>query len=467
LAEILDLSKLESGKLELSEKPTALEPVLRKQVAQFESLANRLNITLTFDCQTRKDLTVLLDVKSTERIVNNLLSNALKFTPSGGRVDVQVVEHADALEIRVKDTGRGIHPDDLPYIFDRYYQSKQPDVATEGGTGIGLALSYELARLFGGSLRAESALGKGSTFYFHFPKKETVAETTPAEPVVSEPFEWLETAPEAPATPDAAGKPRLLVVEDHDSLLQYLLTLLRPDFDVIGVRHGKDALQVLAQPNHGVDLILSDIMMPVMDGFKLLEHLKSSDAYRHLPVIMLTARADWTDKMHALRLGVDDYLLKPFNEEELRARIDNLLFNARSRKPADAVSADQPVLGRPILSAEEQSWLMDVEKVVQENLGNPEFNVDLLSDQLFISRRQLNRRLQQYTGIKPVQYIRDARLAHARKLLENRTYSTVKAVVLASGMTDTEHFAKLFRERYGRSPSDYADPTPGDARSGL
>ncbi|MCC6410645.1 MAG: response regulator [Saprospiraceae bacterium] len=466
LAEILDLSKLESGKLELAEKPTHLQSLLRKQVAQFEAHAKRINIDLSLDYQARKNLVVMLDVKNTERILNNLLSNAMKFTPAGGSVLVQVVENTDNLEIRVKDTGRGVHPDDLPYIFDRYYQSKRPDTATEGGTGIGLALSFELTRMFGGSLRVESALGKGSTFYFNFPKKEVAdAIEEVADTMLSEPFGTKQKEDQGEVVSRSPSKPRLLVVEDHDSLLQYLLSLLKPDFDVVGVRHGREALDVLEQDDHEVDLILSDIMMPVMDGFQLLEHLKSNDAYRHLPVVMLTARADWTDKLNALRLGVDDYLLKPFREEELRARIDNLLHNVLQRKTTATTSKEEKQTPRPLFSAEEQAWLEDVEKMVQQNLPDTHFNVDQLSDMLFISRRQLNRRLQQLTGLTPVQYIREARLAHARRLLENRTYSTVKSVVLASGMTDTEHFSKLFREKYGRSPSDYAEPTPGDARN--
>jgi len=465
LAEILDLSKLESGKLELLEKPVRLQTILRKQVAQFEALAQRLNIDLSFDYQAKDPMVLLLDIKNTERILNNLLSNAMKFTPAGGSVQVQLVEVPEGLEIRVKDTGKGIHPDDLPYIFDRYYQSKRPDAATEGGTGIGLALSFELARLFGGSLRVESNLGKGSIFYFSFPKKEVFdGYEEVVETILPVSFETVQQDEDAAATAAPSSKPRLLVVEDHDSLLQYLTTLLSPDFDVVGVRHGKEALDVLERNNHGVDLILSDIMMPVMDGFKLLEHLKNKDAYRHLPVVMLTARADWTDKLHALRLGVDDYLLKPFREEELRARINNLLRNAMQRK-SSVYSTGEQQQQRPLISAEEQSWLEDVEKMVQDNLGYTHFNVDQLSDLLFISRRQLNRRLQQLIGLTPVQYIREARLSHARRLLENRTYSTVKSVVLASGMTDTEHFAKLFREKFGRAPSDYAEPTPGDARN--
>jgi len=327
-------------------------------------------------------------------------------------------------------------------------------------------LSFELPRMFGGSLRVDSAFGKGSTFYFNFPKKEVAdAIEEVADTMLSEPFGTKQKEDQGEVVSRSPSKPRLLVVEDHDSLLQYLLSLLKPDFDVVGVRHGREALDVLEQDDHEVDLILSDIMMPVMDGFQLLEHLKSNDAYRHLPVVMLTARADWTDKLNALRLGVDDYLLKPFREEELRARIDNLLHNVLQRKTTATTSKEEKQTPRPLFSAEEQAWLEDVEKMVQQNLPDTHFNVDQLSDMLFISRRQLNRRLQQLTGLTPVQYIREARLAHARRLLENRTYSTVKSVVLASGMTDTEHFSKLFREKYGRSPSDYAEPTPGDARN--
>lgn len=466
LAEILDLSKLESGKLELAEKPTSIQSLLRKQVAQFEAHAQRINIDLSFDYQASENLVVMLDVKNTERILNNLLSNAMKFTPTGGKVQVQVVENTDNLEIRVKDNGRGVHPDDLPYIFDRYYQSKRPDAATEGGTGIGLALSFELARLFGGSLRVESTVGKGSIFYFNFPKKEVADVYEEAvDSILPEPFVTEQEDEAMLVVSPTPSRSRLLVVEDHDSLLQYLITLLQPDFDVVGVRHGREALDVLGKDGHGIDLILSDIMMPVMDGFKLLEQLKNNDAYRHLPVVMLTARADWTDKLYALRLGVDDYLLKPFREEELRARVDNLLRNVLQRKSTIGATKDEKQTPRPLFSAEEHAWLEDVEKMVQQNLPDTHFNVDQLSDMLFISRRQLNRRLQQLTGLTPVQYIREARLAHARRLLENRTYSTVKSVVLASGMTDTEHFAKLFREKYGRSPSDYAEPAPGDARN--
>lgn len=463
--EILDLSKLEAGRIEVKETPVNFYGFLQPLVAQFNSFGDSERISIGIDYKADPVLNLLLDTGKFEKIVHNFLSNALKFTPQGGQITLKVTEEHEQMVVSVADTGVGIHPDDLPYVFDRFYQSKSPDAPVQGGTGIGLSLCKELAQLLNGEVWAVSALGEGSEFFFRFPKKvsreadaatatfpeyETEAAETTLPITIAGP-EVIADLPERPA-----HKPRILVVEDNLSLQQYMSLLLEADYEVVVAENGLAGWEkLLAGPQP--DLIISDLMMPVLDGFQLLEKIKDTDAFRHIPVIMLTARADVKVKLRALRIGVDDYLTKPFLEEELLARIVNLLGNYSERKKAFQSEENnpqkEPLPERPVISKVDAQWLETVESLFSKYLSDQILQLDFVSNQLHIGERQFRRRIKQLTGLSPQQYLQEMRLQRAREFLWEGHYSSVKEVCVAVGFSDTKYFSDLFLRRFGIRPS--------------
>ena len=461
--EILDLGKLDAGKVAVRQEPVRVATFFSNYFAQFDSLAERKQIRFRFESEVEKDMAAKLDKEKCRQIVYNLLSNAFKFTHAGGTVRGSLRFENGSLQLTVTDTGDGIHPEDLPHIFERYFQTKQVNTPAQGGTGIGLALCREYARLMGGSIEVNSVRGKGSEFVVSFPVALVDGETVSPE------------ASQIPAgeSPPAAGgsgslsletiaplpgaavheKPAILVVEDNFDLQAYIRLVLEEKFQVLNVPNGQAALDFLKSwPN--IQLIVSDLMMPVMDGYQLLEKLKSSDTTRHIPVIMLTARAEARDRLKALRIGVDDYLTKPFDEEELLVRIDNLLKNkaARLEETAAESSGENAVIA---LSEADRAWLEDFEKHVQDNLASDVLTVPELARHFLMSESSLLRQLKRLTGLSPVQYLQEIRLAKARYFLENRSYDSIAKVASNVGYGDVRNFSRSFKQRFGKLPSDY------------
>lgn len=480
VSEILDLTKLESGKLELNEAPITFYPFTERVISAFESHAYKQNIQFEFHYQADHYLQLNLDKNKFEKILNNLLSNAFKFTAPDGNITVQIEDLANRIQLKVSDTGRGIHPDDLPHIFNRFYQSKQSNAPTEGGTGIGLALCMEFANLMKGKLWVKSTLGKGSSFYFEFPKKQVLGvvdskdfSNQNKESQLTQESEIMN--PIKAKEEEKRKKETILVVEDNHALRDYIQLILSDKYKVVTAENGQIAWDILNKkknlsdtskvsdktdcqlPTENCQLILSDIMMPFLDGYQLLQKLKESDQFWHLPVIMLTARGEMQDKLKALRIGVDDYMLKPFEEEELFARIENLLRNSRERKLA--IDSSQPEVettdNRQPTTEIDLRWLEDLEMTVKKELSGFNFNVEMLADKMAMSKRPLEIKIKHLTGLTPSKYIQEIRFNQARQMLENRTESTVKAVVISVGLKDPIHFSRQFKARFGKSPADY------------
>ncbi|MEM7368451.1 MAG: ATP-binding protein [Bacteroidota bacterium] len=459
--EILDLSKMDAGKLELQEQAVLLLPFLRRLLAQFESHAQDRAVELLIMFEPDPYLKIKLDTHKFELIFNNLLSNALKFTPREGTVSITIRHLGNRLALEVKDTGPGIHEEDLGHIFDRFYQASHSDSGAEGGTGIGLALCHEYARLFSGEMQVESTLGEGSLFRFLFPLKEILGAFDEKESPTEVPIVYEE---EKPA--NLLSDKHLLLVEDNFSLRTYIQAVLKDQYKMTTAENGKVALELLEDANFqaSVDLIISDVMMPVMDGFQLLDQLKAHDVWRSIPVVMLTARAAMADKLKALRIGVDDYMTKPFEEEELLARIENLLRNAQERRivkesgfaEGPSASEEETEQEKVIpISAEDREWLEKLEQLTKAFIPNFGFTLDVLGHEIGYSRRQLHRKIKALTGLNPNQYIVEVRMQQARMLLETQGVTTVKAASYEVGMKDTKYFSKLFKQRFGKSPSAF------------
>tara|TARA_R110001599_G_scaffold115425_1_gene282162 strand:+ start:2970 stop:5543 length:2574 start_codon:yes stop_codon:yes gene_type:complete len=327
--EILDLAKLDGGKLKLVENPVRVNNFIELLLSDYKSGFAHKSITLTYKFYPKTDLAILIDENRCTKIINNLLSNALKFTPEGGSISVVVDEDIEEnlLSVKVTDNGVGIHPADIHHVFDRYYQSDQPDKKAEGGTGIGLALAKELTHLHGGRLTVDSKLGQGATFTLTLPIKEVFEETIFIPSVIES--EELEIALNETISSYSkkfeVDKPVLLVTEDHPEMRSFIAKTLAPYFEIRLAENGKIALGILKAER--IDIVISDVMMPVMDGFELLEAIKKDKTLHQVSLVMLTARADHDDKLYALTLGIDDYLTKPFSSTEFLARIKNILEN--------------------------------------------------------------------------------------------------------------------------------------------
>lgn len=448
--DILDLRKLEIDSLELRTLPTEIFTFFNRHLAQFESLAAENQIDYSFHVTVDEKIVAPLDKDKCKQVLNNLLSNAFKFTPKGGKITAEVSLVESQLNISVADSGSGIHPDDLPHVFDRYFQTKHPDKPVAGGTGIGLALCKEYASLFGGNFTVESTLNKGATFLFSFPiiiQPDAVEVTTDNTSLREAQFA---VSPLLCSAQDSR-KSNILIVEDNVDLKRYLKLILSDTYEVHIASNGQEAINYLQQAP-ACDLILSDIMMPIMDGYQMLEKLKADDRLGHIPVIMLTARADMRDKLKALRIGVDDYLLKPFDEEELKVRMANILANKEARKEAWPDNEDY---GMPeqMLSGEDRSWLKTFEQFCKQNYSSDILNVPAMAAEFAMSESTLLRQVKKLTGLTPSQYINEIRLDKARQFLENNTYNSIAKVGYEVGFNNTTSFSRAFKKRFGKTPS--------------
>ena len=460
ITEILDLGKLESGKLQLQEKSLDFSAFIQKLSASFHALAETQQLDFQVETDFPADSHILCDKAMLERILNNLLSNAIKFTPRGGRISLQgtvgseqsydqKLPTANYLLLTVSDTGPGIHADDLPHIFDRYYQARENGESWSGGTGIGLALSKELAELMGGTLSVASVWGQGTTFRLLIPWKPTEATETVVTP--EEVHEAKSPSLFPKLSEQSSPSANILIVEDNDDLRQYLESLLTPYFRVVTARNGKEGLEKLEEL-FSIDLVLTDLMMPQMDGMALLDAMKKDQQLRQLPVVMLTAKTGLTEKLQALRLGVHDYLTKPFEEEELLARIENLLAWAKVRTSAEA----SPEPEMPTVSySHEEEWLEKINTWLKENFQETNIKISDWAEAFHISESHFRRKLKQLTGLTPQQYLQEYRLKTARQLLERQAFPTVAQVAVHTGFSTPDYFSTVFQKRFGKLPSAY------------
>jgi signal transduction histidine kinase/DNA-binding response OmpR family regulator len=449
--EILDLTKLEAGKLQLVENPSHLYSLLNDLLAAFQSQIYNRKINFQFEYGIEKDTAIMIDEAKFAKIINNLLSNAFKFTEDNGAISLTVKKVNEKLSISVKDSGHGIHLDDIGNVFERFYQSEQPDAKIQGGTGIGLALSQELAKLHGGSISVTSEVGMGSEFIFSFPFKEAKSITIER---AEEEFNVgiiktnLDTTIAKYADIFEIEKPRLLLTEDHKEMREFIASILRPFFKVLEATNGLEALALLNDNN--IDMIVSDVMMPKMDGFELLKKIKADVRLRNISMIMLTARAAEEDKLFALTLGVDDYLTKPFGQEELLVRARNILENRIVRKLVQKESASD--LNN--VDDVDETFIKSLKALIEKNIDNSLLSVSFLALEMSLSERQLLRKIKVLTGFAPVQLIKEVRLLKAKSLLENRQVDSVAEAAYRVGFDKVQYFSSQYINRFGKKPSD-------------
>lgn len=448
--EILDLTKLEAGKLKLTKNPVQFYSFLMELLSAYQSEIKSRQIDLEIDFEYGKEVSILLDEVKFSKIINNLLSNAFKFIPDNGKITLAVKEVNEDLSISIKDNGSGIHPDDIDYVFERFYQSEQAESKVQGGTGIGLALSQELAKLHQGIITVNSELGIGSEFTFAFPPKVIDSDLTE---VIDEKINVgvIKTNLEATVSKYIdifeIDKPVLLLTEDHKEMRAFISQIVGPFFSVLEAPNGVEALNILK--SNRVDMIISDVMMPKMDGFELLEEIKNDASYRNISMIMLTARAAEEDKLFALTLGVDDYLTKPFSSEELLVRAKNILENRIVRKLAEKANS----LASDDLPNVEIKFINDLRILIEKNISDSLLSVTYLASEVAMSERQLLRKLKSLTGFSPIQFIKEVKLQRAKKLLDNNQVATVAEASYKVGIDKVDYFSSQYVSRFGKRPS--------------
>ncbi len=428
--ELLDLSRLKEKAIEVKPSLVDLHSWFTLFQDSYQSLAFSKGVTLSTHFNVGKFRYVLLDQEKFDKITSNLINNALKFTGPEGYIEVTLSAEQHSLIFEVLDSGPGIPAGDLPHIFDRFYKAGNQN-GYQDGLGLGLALSQELAQIMNGNIRVESTPGEGSRFSLHLP-------VVPAEQKAPDPEEPVQQAVQG-------GTDIALIVEDNDEMRKFLVQLLQEHFEVYEATDGADALKKLKTIKPV--LILTDLMMPEMDGLEFTHRLRSTPNFSSIPILMLTARASDEDRLYSLRMGVDDYLSKPFIPEEVLVRSLNLArnFKVRSSAVPDRTENQEP----------SGIDLLTIENVVLDNMDDHSFSVAKLSGFLHISERQCYRMLQRLTGMTPLEYINTLRLSKARTLLINNKQLTIEQVSEKVGFRSRSHFSRLFKKAYGLSPSVY------------
>ena len=457
--ELLDLGKIEAGSMVVKPRPVNLAALVKVIYQGFASAAEYKNINYTLATDIDEKLYAQLDREKFEKIANNFISNAIKFTPPSKTVNVAAIVQDNLIGFSVEDNGKGIHPDDVDHIFDRYYQGRREDDPAEGGTGIGLSIAKEFAELMGGRITIDNHWGEGTVFKVYIPLLPVTVQDS--EAAIGRDIEIM--------PPPVNKKQLVLLVEDHEEMAGYISSVLSPYYTIATAVNGIKALEFLAGAGSLPNIIISDVMMPGMDGFTLLDKLKAHPAYFRIPVIMLTALADSRNKLRALTIGVDDYLTKPFLSSELLARTQNLLTNAAGRDVANYQETEgAPIIENATEVSEEDitedtltmpshadvAWLNSLEEQVRKFVGKTDLNLAILSYEMAISERQLFRRIKSITGLTPNKYIRTIRLQIAREAIESGKYRTIAEISFVAGFDTPAYFSKLFREFYGRDVND-------------
>ncbi len=457
--QLLDFQKAEAGSIKLSLQPGEIVSFCHDIYILFMDEANRRNIEYTFKAE-EKYLSFNFDHNKLEIIVFNILSNAFKFTPNGGSIHFTVKKYINQqCEIRVLDTGKGIPINELEKIFERFYRGREEDATTISGTGIGLSFVKELTELHGGSIVAESDGVNGSVFTVVLPSLVvTDAILNMSADIMHQAIQSIDTNinydnmnEENDQLNQEQDQPIILVVEDESDMLQYVYEILSPSFKVVTATNGKEGIEKAFETIP--DLIVSDVMMPEVDGIELCRRLKSDKDTSHIPIILLTALSDMEHHLQGIREGADVYLPKPFNSQLLLVHIHNLI---NSRNTLKDFYAKRIFLGTGNFEIKtfEEEFLVKLMKLVEENISNSNFNNDDLANLMFMSRSTFYRKLKAVTGMSGNEFIRTARLNFASKLLESGNYSVTEAAFEA-GFNDIKYFRKRFQDQFGVNPSEF------------
>ena len=450
--QILDFRKVEGKQEKLAVREIDLVPFVGEIKSYFDSMASVRAIAYTFTSSI-KQCTLWIDPDLLEKVFVNLLSNAFKFTPEGGSVRIELTEEEDRVFIQVIDTGSGIQPGNLPHLFDRFYTEDR-----SMGTGIGLHLVKEYIHMHGGEIRVESEPGQRTTFTVCLRKgKAHFEDSDLMETSVSH------QAYEASRLDDSETKEILsktypytiLITEDDDEVRCFLERELSPHFKTRTAANGKDALRVLEEEE--ISLVVSDVMMPEMNGFELCRMIKSQLPFSHIPVILLTALTDERQRIFGITGGADDYIQKPFHTDYVKIKIIHLLQERRKLRERllEKLRDNKLLLSEPEkVESIDDAFLRKFAEQIEAVYADPEYNVEKLSETLGLSRGHLHRKIKELTGTSPVEFLRTYRLNKATQLLRQNAY-TVSEVAYRTGFSSPAYFSKCFKAVYGVTPTEY------------
>jgi len=468
---LLDLSRMEAKMMPVNWVQQDVVAYVKYLVESFHSYAASKQIKISYSI-AEKHLMMDFDMDKLADIVSNLISNAIKFTPRGGEIRVDMFRRNDHgnkyLHLRVEDNGPGIEEEFLPKVFERYFQAQRHEDEYSEGSGLGLAVTREMAHLLNGEISVSSELGKGSVFEVILPvtnKAKIIPSDWDADQSVPEvntdlrnstPFDEDFGMPDG----DEDRKLNLLIVEDSKDVASYLGSLLSVNYKIDNAWNGAEGFELATR--HVPDLIISDVMMPVMDGFALCQRLKNDIRTSHIPIILLTARNELSSRMQGLKAGADAYLGKPFNKEELFIRVDQLIaLRQRLRNSYQHLAQDPAIFSsemqiqekdEPETNSLEYAFMQKVTEILEENLSDEEFGIGNLCDSLGMSRSQLYRKFSALTDTSVNAFIQNLRLTKARKLLRS-TDLNVSEVAYDTGFKSPSHFSRVYSNKFGVSPS--------------
>ncbi|MCB9283443.1 MAG: response regulator [Lewinellaceae bacterium] len=448
--QILDLRKLESGKLELHPVQEDVISFFRYILESLHPLAETRDIQLLDHIQL-PELVMDFDPEKLQRILFNLLGNALKFCRAGDQVIFDAALEEGSLQIKIQDTGPGMPPDQLPYIFDQFYQGDGSATSHQPGTGIGLSLVRELTHLMQGRIEVESEPGKGATFSLTLP----IRREAPSRPKADQPRtapSITQVHPVGLAEGGAESElPSLLVVEDNADVARYLMSCLEGRYQLTWARDGQEGIDTAIEAIP--DLVVSDVMMPRKDGFELCQTLKTDTRTSHIPIVLLTAKADAESRMAGLKRGADAYLGKPFDKRELLIRLEKLL-ELRSTLQARYSTLDTLGSSTEEATQQEDEFVLQLKEQIHVHMDEETFGIHELCRATGVSRTQMHRKLKALTGRSASSFIRYIRLLHARHLLQHSSLN-ISQVAYESGFRDPKYFSTSFSEEFGMAPKDF------------
>ena len=460
LQQILETSKLQAGELKILVSQGDVMQYIKETARSLEPLMIRKHLTFTINCKP-ESMMGWVDTDKMDKIIFNLLSNSAKYTPEGGFVTLNVATNNryDHIIIQVKDTGVGIPKDKMKRLFTRFYDGDYRRNRTFG-TGLGLALTRDLIYLLGGRISCDSEEGRGTTFTLEIPiNKESFTPSQiderhqmqihiPEKSIADLPQAENLTEDTVP-TADASAS-HVLIVEDNIELLRLMKRLLQPRYHVITANNGREALQLI-QTNK-VDIVVSDVMMPEMDGYELTDHIKHNEIYSHLPVILLTAKTTEDDQQKALLTGADGYITKPFKIRDLQLRIDNLIANRQRIHTETPTQVEEPA---DDMNPEDREFLDRATQCVHRHISDSDYDREAFAADMGTSVSTLYNRLRDLTGKSMANFIRDIRIQEACKIAKNERNTRVSDIAYRVGFRDAKYFATAFKRITGKQPKEY------------
>ncbi|MDO4164971.1 MAG: two-component regulator propeller domain-containing protein [Bacteroides sp.] len=485
--QLMDIRKLDKGQMFMKFRETDMVGFINDVMLTFEYLARKKKITFSFDHEM-PDLKVWVDLNNFDKILMNLLSNAFKYTPEGGEICVRLAVGRDAgrrdalkdyFEIAITDSGIGLDRDKIDRIFERFYQIDNDVTASNFGTGIGLHLSRSLVKLHHGEIYAENREDtSGSRFVIRIPLgaahlRADELEVSDAKPLIQAPVKTkpqpqMEVAEavadvsdagqqeQAPKRVKAKTRLKVLIVEDEEEIRSYLQKELSDEYRIQTCANGKEAYEQIL--SDAPDLVVSDVMMPEMDGFTLCRKIKQNTNVNHIPVILLTAKSKPEDTMEGMEMGADAYIVKPFHTELLKSKIANLISNRRLlRNKFSGAQQQEDKIEKIEMKSGDEKLMSRIMKVVNEHLADPELNVEMLAAEVGLSRVHIHRKLKELTNLSARDFIKNIRLQQAATLLAEDKKLTISEIAYATGYTNLSHFSSSFKEKYGMSPKEYVN----------